>query len=227
MLNPLRQWGAALDVAAIDVDPLEQLIDGVPMQVSSYRTPSLASHSPLTPSPRPQVGNWQRNMEPWHPTIKRTTVDDVDRTVNCSQGCHMRDYSTARMVRAMRQLYAEHMVADYLASQSHADIAIVCGPDFVLDRQISYAGLAEATTSPSSVWTTTVNDGAYNRGITNGFYYGQRAAVRAVADRYTPNLRTPHDYENHFRAAFEKRNVTRRIDPPQFKKARNNNQMWG
>ena len=205
LLNPLLEWGAALDVVAVDLDPRGQLVDGVPMQ----------------------AGDWQRNMGPWHPTIKRTTVDDVDRAIDCSQGCQMRDYSTARMVRAMRQLYAEQMVADYLVSQSHADIAVVCGPDFVLDRQISYAGLAEATTSQSSVWTTTVNDGAYNRGITNGFYYGQRAVVAAVAARYKPNLNVADDYENYFRAAFEKHKVTRRIDPLQFKKARHNGQMWG
>lgn len=137
-----------------------------------------------------------------------------------------RDYLPWTIRNAIRQLYAEHQVGEFLKShgQKYRGV-IVCGADYYLFKPISLEDVRLSLASPNIIYTTTMNDA---EGYTNGLFFGSVDPMIKVLDRYSvieTLFPTDHDYEYLFKVAFERNGIERSTTDLPFCKIRSNSKL--
>lgn len=138
-------------------------------------------------------------VEYQHQSEKQADVDVKIDTLCRKERCRFRaDYKPVTVRNALRQLYSEKRVGDFLA-EDNSDIAIVCGPDFYIANDINTKHVRDAMTC-NCVYTSQVNDA---QGYTNGFYIGKPKNVARIMNRFNEYKGSNKDYEYYVKRAFE------------------------
>ena len=157
-------------------------------------------------------------------------IDNFIKTKNIT--CIMRgDYSPPIVRNAIRQMYSEDKVGDFLErNKDKYKCAIVCGPDYFLLNKVNLADVQSSIELPV-VYTADVNNGGtwingvrYS-GYTNGFYIGAPHLLIKILKRYSMLdrlLPTKCDYESLLKLVFHANKIQHRFTDSKFFKVRSN-----
>tara|TARA_B100000902_G_C27321301_1_gene924761 strand:+ start:2486 stop:3253 length:768 start_codon:yes stop_codon:yes gene_type:complete len=133
------------------------------------------------------------------------------------------DYSITHIKNAIRQMYSEEKVGNFLEKNKNKyKCSVICGPDYYLLDNINLQHVKNSINNDSIVYTTSVNDA---QGFTNGFYIGTPNSCSKILKRYSildKLLPTDKDYEYLLKEAFIIHNIKRLVTNTKFLKIRAN-----
>ena len=165
-----------------------------------------------------------------HHHFEQRTQASIDEEVarRCATArCRFRaDYSDRDAQNALRQLFAEARVGEFLRGHvAHFDVAVVIGPDILLPLPLPLRHVELAAVHENVVYTSMQNDAD---GYTDGLYIGRPKTVATVLRRLDELARhmagyaSPHgpDFEGLLKAAFDAHGVRRAVLPMVFLKVR-------
>jgi len=133
------------------------------------------------------------------------------------------DYSVKTIDNAIRQMYSEEKVGNFLDKhKKYYDCAVICGPDYYLLNKINLKHIANSINNDSIVYTTNINDA---QGYTNGLYIGSLYPLITILKRYSilkNLLPTDKDYEYLLKKVFDDNKINRLVTDTKFVKIRSN-----
>ena len=139
---------------------------------------------------------------------------------------HIINYNPIQVLNAVRQLYAESRVSDWLRKhKTEYDAVVVCGPDYFPVTSICIDDVKACMDKHDTVYTTDINDG---QGYTNGFYIGHPEPIIKVMDRYRfihEYMPSNKDYEYILKWGFDKHNIERIVTYMRFFRIRNSKRI--
>jgi len=139
---------------------------------------------------------------------------------------HIDNYYPVQVINAVRQLYAESRVSDWLRKHKEDyDAVVVCGPDYFPVTSICTDDVKACMDKRDTVYTTDINDA---QGYTNGFYIGHPDPIIKVMDRYRfihEYMPCNKDYEYILKWAFEKYGIQRVVTYMRFFRLRNSKKI--
>lgn len=139
---------------------------------------------------------------------------------------HIDNYYPIQVINAVRQLYAESRVSDWLRRhKTDYDAVVVCGPDYFPVTSICIDDVKACMDNLDTVYTSDINDA---QGYTNGFYIGHPEPIIKVMDRYKfihEYMPCNKDYEYILKWAFEKHGIQRVVTYMRFFRIRNSKRI--
>tara|TARA_B110000977_G_scaffold185305_1_gene249986 strand:+ start:1905 stop:2984 length:1080 start_codon:yes stop_codon:yes gene_type:complete len=104
----------------------------------------------------------------------------------CSVPFWRSDYYASKIRKAMRAMYLEQAIADFLKNRACAlqdAVVVVFSADVLLNKALDSRDILEAYTKRDTVFMTNNNDGP--DGYTNGFYVGHAKALSGALSSYS------------------------------------------
>jgi len=161
--------------------------------------------------------------------ISQTEMDlQIEKKISSNNiVCEMVDfYSKATIQNALRQMYAEEQVGNFLnKKQNEYKIALVSGPDFYFLNKLDIQNVIKSPVYTNAIFTSVVCDAM---GYTNGFYFGCITPMVKILKRFSileMLLPSKHDYEALLKKTFELHNVERMRSTVEFVKIRSNKKV--
>ena len=196
----LVQNGFNVKVFVYNLDIGDQLVDGVQL-------------------------NHDLSYLPFDYHLESEKQPDVDVNIDAmclNRNCGFHNYTKKQSRNALRQMYSENAVANFLA-YNNADIAVVCGPDFYIANDININHIRDAMTC-TCVYTSQVNPSG---GYTNGFYFGKPSIVAKIMKRLelydrSGHLHNKYNYESYVKYAFTSHKIPHKLTDIVFFKVRAN-----
>jgi hypothetical protein len=157
---------------------------------------------------------------------EKQSLIDNDIVKICSKTeCKIHKYKPETVKNALRQLYSEQRVGEFLKkNKDKYDGAVVCGPDYYILNSIKIDDFKNSTQLNNHIFVTNVNKGS-NNGYTNGLYFGKIDNLNKILFRYsnlTSHIPTVKDYEYILREAADNHNLKVKISDIIFLKIRAN-----
>ena len=215
VIRVLRAHGAHVRLLFFSLEPSDAAVDGCPC-----RAPPIFNGSGILIEERAQAS-------------VDAEIAAKCNVANCSFSLpyYWRWPHSPRVVQnSMRQMYSEARLGAMLrAHASQLDVAVVTGPDFYLNLDVSVRDvLRVARRSPDAQDLVFLSRTQEISGFTNGYYIGSPHSVAKIMDRYSsfpdPN-RTALSYENVLQRAFVNHRVRRADTEQVFFKVRNNGKV--
>jgi hypothetical protein len=215
VIRVLRAHGAHVRLLFFSLEPSDAAVDGCPC-----RAPPIFNGSGILIEERAQAS-------------VDAEIAAKCNVANCSFSLpyYWRWPHSPRVVQnSMRQMYSEARLGAMLrAHASQLDVAVVTGPDFYLNLDVSVRDvLRVARRSPDAQNLVFLSRTQEISGFTNGYYIGSPHSVAKIMDRYSsfpdPN-RTALSYENVLQRAFVNHRVRRADTEQVFFKVRNNGKV--
>lgn len=176
IVNVLRKRGCTVEVALFDIDIGNHVLDGKTVLRDAESV----------------VGRTESSFH-----YKRLIQDRIDEQLAQWCGPHhhcsaLRDFHSVQYKNAMRQLYAEASIGDFLAARNASgtapfDVAIVTCGDYYPAFDIRLADVAAASRTGEAIFVPTFRD---EGGYTDGYYVG-RVDVLSIMLRRLHDLALP------------------------------------